>query len=39
MIRNICNSNRFLGAQPNYLYVLAQAEREQANSDQYALRS
>ena len=36
MIRNICNSNRFLGAQPNYLYALAQAQQQQANSDQYA---
>ena len=36
MIRNICNSNRFLGAQPNYLYALAQAKQEQVNSDQYA---
>jgi subtilisin family serine protease len=36
MIRAVCNSDRFLGAQPNYLYALAQAEQEQANSEQYA---
>jgi len=30
MIRNICNSNRLVaGAQPNYLYALAQANQEQ----------
>jgi subtilisin family serine protease len=37
MIRAICNSDRFLRAQPNYLYALAQAKQEQANSEQYAL--
>jgi len=37
MIRSICGSERLVaGAQPNYLYALAQEQAEPVNSDQYA---
>jgi len=37
MIRNICAGDRLVaGAQPNYLYALAQEQAEPVNSDQYA---